>query len=183
MWTEVKANSPSAASVRCVRPMRRAAFRPVRRRSSRCTVPPVVWLGLFLVAPLLLMAAFSFRPDLRGGLLDAFAPTLKHYAAIIGTESYLRLLAISALMAFAVATVAIALAYPIAYYLARHAGPRAGLYVLLLLVPFWTSYLLRVMAWKLMLGQEGVDELLADVSRMDLGTDRRPPLQPRRRRS
>jgi spermidine/putrescine transport system permease protein len=119
-------------------------------------LPPVVWLLLFLVAPLLLMAAYSFRPDLRGGLLDAFAPTLKQFAVVFGTESYLRLLATSALMAFGVAVAAIALAYPLAYYLARHAGRRAGLYLLLLLVPFWTSYLLRVMAWKLMLGEEGV---------------------------
>ncbi len=119
-------------------------------------LPPVVWLALFLVAPLILMAAFSVRPDLRGGLLDAFTPTLKQFAAVFATESYLRLLALSALMAFGVASVAIVLAYPIAYYLARHAGRRAGLYLLLLLVPFWTSYLLRVMAWKLMLGEEGV---------------------------
>jgi spermidine/putrescine transport system permease protein len=119
-------------------------------------LPPVVWLLLFLVAPLLLMAAFSFRPDLRGGLLDAFAPTLKHFASIIGTESYLRLLGVSALIAFGVASIAVVLAYPIAYYLARHAGRRAWLFLLLLLVCFWTSYLLRVMAWKLMLGQEGV---------------------------
>ena len=49
-----------------------------------------------------------------------------------------------------------ALAYPLAYFLAFRAGPRAGLYLILLLVPFWTSYLLRVMAWKLMLGSEGV---------------------------
>jgi spermidine/putrescine transport system permease protein len=132
-----------------------------RRLGSRVAflalyLPPVVWLLLFLVAPLLLMAAFSFRPDLRGGLLDAFAPTLKHFAAVLGTESYLRLLGVSALMAFGVASIAIVLAYPIAYYLARHAGGRAWLFLLLLLVCFWTSYLLRVMAWKLMLGQEGV---------------------------
>lgn len=119
-------------------------------------LPPVVWLLLFLVVPLLLMAAFSFRPDLRGGLLDAFAPTFKQFAAVFATESYLRLLGLSALMAFAVACIAVVLAYPIAYYLVRHAGRRAGLYLLLLLVPFWTSYLLRVMAWKLMLGEEGV---------------------------
>lgn len=119
-------------------------------------LPPVVWLLLFLVAPLLLMAAFSFRPDLRGGLLDAFAPTLKHFASILATESYLRLLGVSALMAFGVACIAVVLAYPIAYYLTRHAGRRAWLFLLLLLVCFWTSYLLRVMAWKLMLGQEGV---------------------------
>jgi len=119
-------------------------------------LPPVVWLLLFLVVPLLLMAAFSFRPDLRGGLLDAFAPTLKQFAAVFATESYLRLLGLSAAMAFGVACIAVVLAYPIAYYLVRHAGRRAGLYLLLLLVPFWTSYLLRVMAWKLMLGEEGV---------------------------
>ena len=119
-------------------------------------LPPVAWLLLFLVAPLLLMAAFSFRPDLRGGLLDAFAPTLKQFAAVFATESYLRLLGLSALMALGVACIAVVLAYPIAYYLVRHAGRRAGLYLLLLLVPFWTSYLLRVMAWKLMLGEEGV---------------------------
>jgi spermidine/putrescine transport system permease protein len=119
-------------------------------------VPPVVWLGLFLVAPLVLMAAFSFRPDLRGGLLEPFAPTLKQFATVFATESYMRLLGISALLSFGVAVIGVALAYPIAYYLARHAGRRAPLYLLLLLVPFWTSYLLRVMAWKLMLGEEGV---------------------------
>ena len=119
-------------------------------------VPPVAWLALFLVAPLLLMAAFSFRPDLRGGLLDPFAPTLAQYGQAFGSPSFLRLLGISALMALLVAVSSTALAYPLAYYLARHAGRRAGLFLVLLLVPFWTSYLLRVMAWKLMLGEEGV---------------------------
>ena len=119
-------------------------------------LPPVIWLLLFLVVPLLLMAAYSFRPDLRGGLLDVFMPTLKQFATVFATQSYLRLLGLSALMAFGVACIAVLLAYPIAYYLARHAGGRAWLYLLLLLVCFWTSYLLRVMAWKLMLGQEGV---------------------------
>jgi spermidine/putrescine transport system permease protein len=119
-------------------------------------VPPVAWLMLFLVAPLLLMAAFSFRPDLRGGLLEPFQPTLDQFRAVFSTGSYLRLLAISALLSFGVASIGVVLAYPIAYYLARHAGRRAALYLLLLLVPFWTSYLLRVMAWKLMLGEEGV---------------------------
>ena len=60
------------------------------------------------------------------------------------------------MMAFVVAIVATALAYPIAYFLAFRAGRRAALYLILLLVPFWTSYLLRVMAWKLMLGNAGV---------------------------
>jgi len=55
-----------------------------------------------------------------------------------------------------VGVVATALAFPIAYFLTFRAGERANFYLILLLIPFWTSYLLRVMAWKLMLGSEGV---------------------------
>ncbi len=51
---------------------------------------------------------------------------------------------------------ATALAYPVAYFLSMRAGRKAGIYLVLLLVPFWTSYLLRVMAWKIMLGSDGV---------------------------
>jgi spermidine/putrescine transport system permease protein len=120
------------------------------------SLPPTIWLVLFLVAPLVLMAAFSFRADTKGALLEPWAPTLKQYVALSGEASYLRLLGISALLAAGVAVVAVALAYPIAYFLALRAGPRAGLLLILLLVPFWTSYLLRIMAWKLMLGSEGV---------------------------
>jgi spermidine/putrescine transport system permease protein len=67
-----------------------------------------------------------------------------------------------------VATIATALAYPVAYFLAFRAGSRASLYLILLLVPFWTSYLLRVMAWKLMLGNTGViNSLLVGTGILD----------------
>ncbi|HLE90047.1 MAG TPA: ABC transporter permease [Anaerolineales bacterium] len=119
-------------------------------------LPPLLWLGLFFLIPLSLMAAFSFRANIRGNLLQWWTPTLAHYTSLAATGSYWRLLGISALMAFGVATIAVILAYPVAYFLAFRAGRRAGLYLVLLLIPFWTSYLLRVMAWKLMLGTEGV---------------------------
>jgi spermidine/putrescine transport system permease protein len=119
-------------------------------------LPPVIWLGLFFVAPLVLMAAFSFRADSAGGLLGGWVFTLKQYDSLFATGSYWRLLGVSAEVAVGVAVGAVALAYPIAYFLAFKAGRRAGLYLILLLVPFWTSYLLRVMAWKIMLGSEGV---------------------------
>ncbi len=59
-------------------------------------------------------------------------------------------------MALMISISAVVLSYPLSYFLAFHAGKRAGLYLVLLLVPFWTSYLLRVMAWKIMLGTDGV---------------------------
>lgn len=119
-------------------------------------LPPLLWLGTFFVLPVLLMAAFSFRPDMRGDLLQLWTPTLDQYASVAATTSYWRLLGISILTALGIAIVAVLLAYPLAYFLALRAGPRAGFYLVLLLVPFWTSYLLRVMAWKIMLGTDGV---------------------------
>ncbi|MGH2406581.1 MAG: ABC transporter permease [Candidatus Limnocylindrales bacterium] len=119
-------------------------------------LPPMIALLLLVVAPLALMAIFSFRPDLNGNLVGLFAPTLKQYQGILGASVYLPLLGTSMVMAAIVAVVGTLLAYPVAYFLAFRAGRHAGTYLLLLLLPFWTSYLLRVMAWKLMLGEEGV---------------------------
>ena len=113
-------------------------------------------LLLVLVAPLLLMAALSLRADLTGPLLQLWTPTLEHYQQLLETPSYLRLLGTSVVLAALVAMFATTLAFPLAYFLRFYAGDRATLYLLLLLLPFWTSYLLRVVAWRLMLGQEGV---------------------------
>ena len=129
---------------------------PRRRTFWALALPPAVALALLLVAPLLLMTALSFRVNLSGTLLAPFAPTLKHYAAFLATPGFVRSLGLSALMAAGVAIISTAMAYPLAYFLAFRAGRRAAFYLVLLLVPFWTSYLLRVMAWKLMLGGEGV---------------------------
>ena len=119
-------------------------------------LPPLFWLGVFFLAPLALMAAFSLRADMSGNFLEGWTPTLKQYADLFEAGTYWRLLAISVLMALIVAVIATVLAYPVAYFLAFRVGVRAGFYLILLLVPFWTSYLLRVMAWKIMLGSNGV---------------------------
>lgn len=119
-------------------------------------LPPLFWLTAFLVLPVLLMAAFSFRADMRGNLFEAWTPTIQQYAGLVATGSYWRLLGISTLTALGVAVSAVLLAYPLGYFLAFHAGRRVGFYLVLLLIPFWTSYLLRVMAWKILLGTEGV---------------------------
>ena len=129
---------------------------PRRRTFWALALPPAVALALFLLAPLALMVALSFRTDLSGVLLRPFAPTLKHYDAFLATPAFARSLGLSALMAAGVAIIGTVLAYPLAYFLAFRAGRRAAVYLVLLMVPFWTSYLLRVMAWKLMLGGEGV---------------------------
>jgi spermidine/putrescine transport system permease protein len=119
-------------------------------------LPPLFWLAAFFLIPLLLMAAFSFRADMQGEVLQWWTPTLKQYTSLATIGSYWRLFGVSTLMALAVALSAVVLAYPVAYFLAFRAGSKAGFYLVLLLVPFWTSYLLRVMAWKIILGSNGV---------------------------
>jgi spermidine/putrescine transport system permease protein len=118
--------------------------------------PPAIWLALFFLIPLVLIAVISLRPDLRGGVLVPFAPTLEHFRALLEKPAYLRLFGTSIGMALAVAAAATVLAFPVAYFLRFRAGRRAGLFLVLLLIPFWTSFLLRVMAWKVMLGSNGV---------------------------
>lgn len=120
------------------------------------TVPPAIWLAAFFLAPLILIGAYSLRPGtgfLR--LTDPWVLSIEQYRRILETPSWLYLLGVSALMALGIAVAATVLAYPVAYFLKFRAGSRAPLYLILLLIPFATSYLLRVMAWKLMLGPEG----------------------------
>jgi spermidine/putrescine transport system permease protein len=102
------------------------------------------------------MFALSFRADMQGDLVSLWWPTLAQYETLLEVGSYWRLLAISINMAFFVALFAVALAYPIAYFLVFRAGRAAALCLILLLIPFWTSFLLRVMSWKFLLGSEGV---------------------------
>jgi spermidine/putrescine transport system permease protein len=131
--------------------------------------PPFVVLTVFFIVPLILIAAFSFREG--SGVLgpsDPWAPTTEHYAEVLTTPAFMRLLGLSVLTAAIIAALATMLAYPIAYFLTFRAGRRAPLYLILLLIPFAVSYLLRVMAWKLMLGPEGgINSLLAAIGLTD----------------
>src|SRR3546814_1638103 len=73
----------------------------------------------------------------------------------------LRSLAVSAVVTAAT----VLLAYPMAYYLSFHGGERKALWLFLITIPFWTSYLLRVFAWKIVLGYNGV----VNASLLELG--------------
>jgi spermidine/putrescine transport system permease protein len=126
-----------------------------RGRLWAVLAPPVLWLVGLLVVPLLLLCAFSFRSGIGGSLFRDWVVTLENYRTLAATPSFLELLGVSVGIALVVALAATLLAYPVAYYLVFRVRARASLYVALLLVPFWISYLLRVMAWKVILGSGG----------------------------
>lgn len=114
-------------------------------------------LGLMLVAILfplgstLMMSTWSLS-----GYEIARTPSLDNYAAMLGHPMYGVLIGRSLEVALVATAVTVALCYPMAYYVAFHVHRHKALWLMLMTLPFWTSYLLRVFAWKVVLGYEGV---------------------------
>jgi len=125
----------------------------VRPRIAALMTPPVIWLAVAFVLPLGIMALFSFRQGSFAPLRDVF--TLAHYPEYFRNSGYQRLLWQSTLTALETALIAVVLSYPLAHYLAFRGGPHRLTLLILLVVPGWTSYLLRVLAWKILLGSNG----------------------------
>lgn len=125
-----------------------------RLRVATLMTPPALTLLALFVIPLVVMALFSFRAGTFGAPRAVF--TLEHYRAYLGNTVFHNLLLRSAWIALETALFSVLLAYPLAYYLAFHAGDKRFSLLTLLLVPAWTSYLLRVLAWKIMLSSGGV---------------------------
>src|ERR687887_1723193 len=116
--------------------------------------PPLAWLGMFFVVPIAIVAAYSF--DVYSLLPGKHAFTLEAWRAFIHSSVYLALFWKSVKMSLVVSAIVVVLAYPLAYYLALSGTKRKYVLLLLLIAPFLTSYLLRVLAWKVILGNEGV---------------------------
>ncbi len=131
--------------------------------------PAIIIMAVMMVTPLLAMVALSFWTQ-QGFELDR-SFTLANYFALVEPSSEPTywmgipfpltypvpaiLLIKSLAMSLAITLAVIALAYPMAYFLAFHVRGQKALWLVLLTIPFWTSYLLRVFAWKIMLGFNG----------------------------
>jgi len=116
--------------------------------------PPTVWLVVLFLIPLGAMIYMSFQAGSFGA--DAQRFSLESYQRFLVEPALQRLLLSSVWVALVVSVLSVALAYPIAYYLCFEAGPLKYTLLSVIIVPAWTSFLLRVLAWKLILGSDGV---------------------------
>src|SRR5208282_1052281 len=82
--------------------------------------------------------------------------TLKNYEVFFDKWIYGKLLLRSIRISATVTLITILMAYPVAYFLAFRVKKNITTWLILITLPFWTSYLLRVLAWKIMLGNDGV---------------------------
>lgn len=117
--------------------------------------PPLLWLGVIYLGSLFTLLANSFLrlDDFSGLIVPEF--TLQNFAEIF-TPANLDVVRRTVTMATAVTLCCALLAFPLAWYMARHASGswKALLYVAVML-PLWSSYLVRLYAWKLLLAKEG----------------------------
>jgi putative spermidine/putrescine transport system permease protein len=129
--------------------------------------PPLVWLGIVYVGALAALLAQSFfRLDhYTGQVVRSFS--FETYAAL-ASRSNLDIVLRTAGMAAAVTIAAALLALPLAYFMTFHATGRfRALLYLAVILPLWSSYLVRVYAWKLILAKEGIVSWI--VARTGLG--------------
>jgi len=122
-------------------------------RGYSLLAPALAVMAVGLAAPLLLMALTSLKS--QNGISFSEGWTLAQYGQVLGRASYRSLFLRSVLISGAVTLVTVGLAYPMAYFVAFHARHKF-IWLVALTIPFWTSYLLRVFAWKIILGFNGV---------------------------
>jgi putative spermidine/putrescine transport system permease protein len=118
--------------------------------------PPLLWLGVVYLGSLgsLLVQSFFHLDGFSGRVIRQ--PTLATWRALL-TRPHLDIVLRTLVMASAVTLAAAALAFPLAYYMARYATSRMRAFLTLAVVmPLWSSYLVRVYFWKLILAKEGV---------------------------
>ncbi len=115
---------------------------------------PLLWMGIFFLLPLLLVLVISFTSrGTYGGIEWTFS--LANYVTA-ADPLYVKIFLRSLALATATTVLCLLLGFPLAYYIARLPVCRQGVWLLLVMIPFWTNFLVRTYAWIFMLRTEGL---------------------------
>jgi spermidine/putrescine transport system permease protein len=138
-----------------------------RARAAALAAPPFAYALLLLAFPLTAIVLISFWTQDFLALDTTF--TLANYREIWSEPIYTALLGRSLFVSAVVTLVTVLLAYPVAYFVSFHVAPeRKALWLFLITIPFWTSYLIRVFLWRVILGYNGVvNTALLEVGLID----------------
>lgn len=124
-----------------------------RSRLAFLITPPALWILVLFILPLGIMVLYTFRGGSFGAESNTY--TLDNYREYFSNTSFQRLLLQSSLLAFQTALLSVVFSYPLGYFLSFYAGPRKLILLTLLVLPAWTSYLLRILSWRILLGSNG----------------------------
>jgi spermidine/putrescine transport system permease protein len=126
-----------------------------RAYRAAITLPPLLWVVMFLLVPYGLLFCYSFW-SVSPSQTIVHSWTLDNYRELFRVNVYLQTLFRSMWIAARVMIFSLLLGYPLAYYLSFYAGARKDLFYQLVIIPLWVSYLVRAYAWKTILGSDGV---------------------------
>jgi spermidine/putrescine transport system permease protein len=126
-----------------------------RAYRAAITLPPLLWVVMFLLVPYGLLFCYSFW-SVSPSQTMVRSWTLDNYRELFRVNVYLQTLFRSMWIAARVMIFSLLLGYPLAYYLSFYAGARKDLFYQLVIIPLWVSYLVRAYAWKTILGSDGV---------------------------
>jgi spermidine/putrescine transport system permease protein len=116
--------------------------------------PSTVLIAVFLIAPMLIVIGYSFAGrDAYGGIVPGF--NLDSYRELF-QPLYFPIFWNSVKLAFWNTVLCVLTAYPIAYFIAFRAGRFAPVLLILMLIPFWIDFLIRISAWVVLLGRNGM---------------------------
>ncbi len=135
-------------------PVRQRAERNDDERKGLTLISAPFFYALILLAfPVLSVVAHSFWT--QNYLTIDYSFTLENYRVALTEPLYQQLLLRSLRISLTVGIATVMLAYPMAYFISFYGGKRKGLLLFLVTLPFWTSYLLRILSWKIILGRQG----------------------------
>lgn len=139
-----------------------------RRTLATLALPATLWLVIFFALPLLLVLIISLMQRGRyGGVVAAFS--LDNYGRLLN-PTFLTIFVNSLEMAVVTTVLCLLLGYPLAYFIARARSGLRNALLLLVIIPFWTNFLVRTYAWMIILRQEG----LLNIALQGLGLTREP---------
>jgi spermidine/putrescine transport system permease protein len=127
-------------------------------------LPAGAWYLGLLVAPILIVIVYSFGvrgPD--GGYAPAL--TFDNYSIVFNRPTPFLM---SLFLAIAGTALCLLVAFPLAYFIATRGGRRKGLYIILLVIPFWTSFLIRTISWLVILGPRGISGFIEGATGADI---------------
>lgn len=119
------------------------------------TMPPLLWVAVFLLVPYVLMFCYSFWTVSTSQTI-VHSWSLANYRQLFTVDVYWQTLLRSMWIAARVMLFSLLLGYPLAYFLSFYAGAKKDLFYQLVIIPLWVSYLVRAYAWKTILGSDGV---------------------------
>ena len=137
-------------------PVSNGPQRPPGWRGWLLLAPMVLWLLAFVVVPTGILAVYSFCQPGEGEMVQ-YSFTSEHYRRIFDpSEGYLKIFGRSLGYAGLTTVLCIVIGFPVAYYIGRASEARRNRLLILIMVPFWTSFLIRTYAWMNILADEGM---------------------------